>query len=127
MQYDSRVSTSFHVWKENGICREFTPSPRGIHYRGMSSIHDTVLEEYNEGPQIHPDNVATMKENLERFNNRQVLEAKADKKLQDTVGLTTVSLLRMIDSNSMKNCTITRSHVRNAIAIWRPSEANLKG
>ena len=33
----------------------------------------------------------------------------------------------MLDSNSMKNCPVNRESARNAISIWGPSKANLKG
>ena len=70
IQYDNRTSPNFRVWKENGTCREFKPGSRGLHYCDVNTIYDTVLTEYDETLDVEPDKVATVKENLKRFNNR---------------------------------------------------------
>ena len=70
--------------------------------------------------------VATVDNNLTKFTRRQVDEAKAVHKFQDTAGLTTKAVLRMIDSGTLLNSPITRKSVRNGLAIWGPSTVNLK-
>ena len=96
----------------------------------MSDINSTVLKNhcYNiTDNNLNPEMVNTVKENLKFFNNRQVLQAKAARQFQETAGLTTVSLLRMLDSNVLKNYPINREAVKNSTKIWDPSVANMKG
>ena len=123
------MSNYFVVWKDDGSCRRFTPGPRGLYYCDMSSIVGTVLTNYcyNAVDNIAPEMVNTVKENLKLFNHRQVVSAKLARQLQDTAGLTTTSLLRMLDCNGLKNCPVSREAVANAIKIWGPSKANLQG
>ena len=52
--------------------------------------------------------------------------AELARQLQDTVGLTTTSLLGMSSCNGLKNCTVSRKSVVNAIKIWGPSKTNLQ-
>ena len=95
----------------------------------MSNIVGTVLTNYcyNITDNPRPELVNTVKENLRMFNHRQLLEAKAARQLQDTTGLTRASLLRMIDSNMLNNCPISREAVNNAVKIWRAQYGQPKG
>ena len=71
--------------------------------------------------------INTVNSNLIRFNQKQVKEAKAARKLQHVGGLSLTSLLRMIDSGSLINSPVTREAVHNTIKMWGPSVPSMKG
>ena len=43
VQYDSRTSGSFKVWKDDDTCRNFTPGPKGQYYSDFKDRHETIL------------------------------------------------------------------------------------
>ena len=124
VQYDSRATGSFIVYKNNGTSREFKPSTKGLYYSDYNNNNETILlnDHYssNEG-------VNTVSENLMKFTQRQVNDAKTARRFQDTAGLTTKTVLRMIDSRALLNSPITRESVRSSLTIWGPSVVNLRG
>ena len=71
--------------------------------------------------------INTVENNVKKFTQRQITDAKMARQYQNTAGLTTKAVLRMIDSGSLLNSPITRESIRDGIAIWGPSVANLKG
>ena len=123
IEYDSRQTGAFLVWKDDDTCRRFIPGPRGLFYSDYKSRDETILV-LNEH---EPEAVNTVRNNLTRYNQRPVNEARIARSMQETADLTTKVMLRMIDNKSLLNSPITRKCVRNAVNIWGPSVANLKG
>ena len=68
-----------------------------------------------------------VKGNIAYLNQRQVKAEIDARQLQETSGLTTTSLLKMIDSRSLINSPITREAVRNSVRIWGTNEGHLEG
>ena len=122
VQYDSRGSGNFMVWKDDGTCRSFQPGPKGLYYSNLKECNEIALVGNGESETIN-----TVKGNLENFGNRQVKDVASARQLQNTTGLITTALLPMIDTRSIINCPITREAVRDSVRIWGPSEGNLKG
>ena len=123
VQYDSRVTGSFIVWKDDGSSREFKPGTNGLYYFDYSGTDETILLNDHDNDSV----IRTVDSNLAKFTQRQVGEARVTRRFQNTAGLTTNSLLRMIDSGALLNSPITRESARAAVGIWGPSVANLKG
>ena len=123
VQYDSRTTNSFVVWRKDGSSREFKPAARGLYYCDFTTTDGVLLNNYHE----EPSKVNTVSQNLKQYTSRQVTEAKRARQLQNTAGLTTKALLRMIDRRGLINCPVTREHVQRANVIWGVSTANLKG
>ena len=122
IQYDSRTSGSFDVWKDDGTCRNFASGPKGLYYSDFKDRQETILV-VNDQPKV----VRTVEDNLDHFIRRQISDATTARRFQDTSGLITKALLRMIDSHYLINSPITREATKIATDLWGPSVANLKG
>ena len=71
--------------------------------------------------------MTTVSDNMQKFTEREIKDARVARDFQNNAGLSTQALLRMIDSGLLINSPITRKAVRDSIAIWGISEAHLKG
>ena len=66
IQYDSRVTGSYMVWKNDDICRRFDPGSRGLFYSDYKNRNETALVSDEHEPEI----VNTVRYNLTKFNQR---------------------------------------------------------
>ena len=124
IQYNNNVENAFLVWKEDGTVRKFTAGPRELYYSDTKEIKETLL---NNTDHLNPDNVPTVEENLKRYTQRQIKQAYVARYFQNSAGLSTSALLKMIDSGALKNSPIAREDVKTAQNIWGTSIAYLKG
>ena len=123
VQFDSRTNGSFVVWRDNGTSREFKPGKKGLYYSDYGSNDgEIILNQYDE-----IEGVPTVEKNLTKFTQRQTNDAKMARRFQETAGLSTKAVLRMIDSGALRNSPITRESVRHGLMIWGPNVAHLKG
>lgn len=123
IEYNSRTTGIFRVWKDNETYRDFRPSSKGLYFSDCENTNESTL--INEGEE--PKTINTVAENMTKFNARQIRDAEIARKFQNSAGLSTRALLRMIDSNVLINSPITRKSVRDGIIMWGVSEAHLKG
>ena len=111
--------------KHDGSSRTFTAGTKGLYYLDTRNVQGTVLA--NDANVESPDATDTVRENLSKFTERQIKTAQLAREFQNIAGLSTGALIRMIDSNTMRNLPFTREDVKNAIAIWGESVAHIQG
>jgi hypothetical protein len=98
---------TFHC-KENGMCHGFL-------YINMHSTDAVAM-------------VQTICQCYEGYTKRKVQDAVAACKAQAMIGHPTVAqFLEMARSNTIKNCSIKPAHIANALTIFGPSTAGLRG
>ena len=123
VEYDSTRSGSFTVWKDDGSSREFKPGTKGLYYYDCDEQTEVILVSGHD----NVDGITRVRDNLMKFNRRQVRKAEVARQLQNTAGLALSSLLRMIDSGALINSPVTRQAVKDSISIWGNNVHSMKG
>ena len=89
IEYDSRLTGSFKVWRNNDTFREFRPSNKGLYFSNCDITNETIL--VNDAAE--PKTINTVSENLTKFTTRQIRDAEITRKFQNNAGLSTRALL----------------------------------
>ena len=92
-----------------------------MYYCDVSEVEGTILAIID----LDVDQMDTVNDIMEKHNQRQIKEAKVARYYQNTVGISTRSLLKSIDSGSMRNSPVTREAVKIAQDIWGVSRPYL--
>ena len=117
--YDSAMGTdanTFVVQKKDGNQQNFIQSTRGPYYCDVSDNikkNSFVL-------------VNTVDKNEKNYSKKDVKKSYKVRNFQQTIGnLSTKTLLQIVDNHELKNCPITRVHVRVAEDILGPNIQSL--
>ena len=113
--YDSAMGTdanTFGVHKKDDNQLKFIQSNRGLYYCDVS---DNSRKNYFTL-------VNTVAENEKNNSKKDVKKAYKARNFQQTIGnVSTKTLLKVVDNHELKNCPITREHVRVAEDILGPN------
>ena len=105
-------ANTFVVHKKDGNQRKFIQSTRGLYYCDVSDNskkNDFAL-------------VNTVADNEKNYSKKDVKKSYKVRNFQQTIGnVSTKALLQIVDNHEMKNCPITREHVRVAEYILGPT------
>ena len=111
-------ANTFVVHKKDGNQHKFIQSTWGLYYCDVSDNskkNDFVL-------------VNTVAENEKDYSKKDVRKAYKSRNFQQTIGnVSTTTLLQIVDNHELKNCPITREHVRVAEDILGPDIQSLQG
>ena len=111
-------TNTFVVHKKDGNQHKFIQSTRGLYYCDVS---DNIKKKYFVL-------VNTVSENEKNYSNKDVKKAYKARNFQQTIGsVSTTTLLQIVDNHKLKNCPITREHVRVAEDILVPNIQSLQG
>ena len=117
--YDSAMGTdanTFVVHKKDGNQQNFIQSTRGPYYCDVSDNikkNSFVL-------------VNTVAKNEKNYSKKDVKKSYKVRNFQQTIGnLSSKTLLQIVDNHELKNCPITREHVRVAEDILGPNIQSL--
>ena len=72
-----------------------------------------------------PAHIATVKERLKSFTQRQIKDTMTAGKFQNTASITTTGIIAVVDKNMLKNSPLTREPIKYILSIWGPSVPNL--
>ena len=78
-------------------------------------------------PNLDPDQLKTVKANIEKYTEHQLKDTRAARYHQNTVGKSVRALLRFIDYGPMRNMPITWQSVKIAQDVWGTSRPYLQG
>ena len=113
--FDSAADNVFKMYVRSGdTYRGFGESPRGLYYSCMKESA-TVLK------------INTVEENKTKHSTLDQRRADKARKFQDIVGLPTRALVKLIDTNGIPNCPVTRADLKIADDILGPSLVVLQG
>jgi hypothetical protein len=114
VQYVSGKTPKFMVTKPNGEVFEFIESEDGLHYM-ESKKSGTVM-------------INTVADNRSNYTNQDYLNAIKARELQIKIGRpSTADFIRIVNSNTLKNCPVTKADVMAAEQIFGPDVGSLKG
>ena len=113
--YDSSQSGEFIVHREHKSNLVFKPHPGGLHLIEILPNQQVSL-------------VETVTDRKRGFSSREVSDAKKAREVQVKMGLPSdQSFKQLINYGLVKNCPVTTIDVDNALKIFGPSVASLKG
>jgi hypothetical protein len=116
--YDSADGAQFTVYMSDGTTRIFTQSEHGLFYMDMNN------RDSEKGVTL----VNTVAANKSKYTNRDYSRAVLARHLQKVIGRpSTRTFLKIIDSNLLPNCPVTRRDVIAAENIFGPDVGTLKG
>ena len=119
--YGSAMGTyanTFVVHKKDGKQRKFIQSTRGLYYCDVS----------DNSKKNNFALVNTVAENDKHYSKKYVNEAYKACNFRQIIGnLSTKTLPKIVDNHELKNCPITREHVRAAEDILGTSIQSLQG
>ena len=76
----------------------------------------------------HHNFVNLTTENKSNFTNAQVKAAERARVLFRTLGMPSCQkIIKLLESNAIKNCSVTSKDVKTALFIWGPETAVIKG
>ena len=105
---------SFVVTKPDGTVFEFKSSPGGLYFLDTEQA-STVL-------------INTVAENKAKYTNEDYLKALTARRLQIKIGRpSTKQFIRIVTSNQLPNCPITKADIMAAEHIFGPDVGSLKG
>ena len=117
--YDSAMGTdanTFVVHKKDGNQQKFVQSTRGLYYCDVSDNSKKSAFAL----------VNTAANNEKNYSKKDVKKAYKARNFQQTIGnVSTKTLLQIVDNHKLKNCPITREHVRVAEDILGPNIQSL--
>jgi hypothetical protein len=114
--FDSTNGNQFIIHKPDGTTREFQESSRGLYYHDTNTSASASLL------------VNTVRNNSSQFTAQEYSQASLARKLQCIIGRpSTKEFLRIVDSNLLPNCPISRADILNAEFIFGPDVGSLKG
>jgi hypothetical protein len=112
--FDSKSGGSFIVTKPDGMVFEFKQSPGSLYFLDTNN-KETVLV----------NTVANIKTN---YTNQDYLKAMQARQLQIMIGWpSTKHFIKIVTSNQLPNCPVTRADILAAEHILRPDVGSLKG
>ena len=113
---------AFVVIKPNNSKMKFTMSRKGLYYTDTSSLigEPSKTGVFNQ--------VASVEENLTKYTQRSVDQAKEAQRFQVMFNnISTPKLLNIVDNNMVKGLPITRQDVKLVDEIYGPNVYTLKG
>lgn len=117
--FDSKAGNQFVVHRDDGSIRVFKSTGQGLY---TSQVLDVDKE--RDGVVL----VTTVDGNKSAFPKRQVRQAEAARRLQQTIGRPSDRRLKqVIAARALPNCTVTAQDVDNARLIFGPDIGSLKG
>jgi hypothetical protein len=126
--FDSEQGGSFIVTKQDGTVREFQQSDAGLYF------HDTTTTIRNDVKPRSRDGSATVMvntvaDNKGNYTNEDYLKkAVHARELQSKIGRpSTKHFIRIVTSNQLPNCPVTRADIIAAEHIFGPDIGSLKG
>jgi hypothetical protein len=112
--FDSKRGSSFTVTKPDGKVFEFKQSVGGLYFHDTSKSSIVM--------------VTTVSENKSRYTNEDYLNAVRARQIQVQIGRpNTRDYIRIITSNQLPNCPITKADILAAEHIFGPDVGSLKG
>ena len=73
VQYNRQINNTFTVWNNNGNSRLFKSAPNGLYYYDTGEVEETILAMTD----LDADQIETAKNNISKYNQRQISGAKA--------------------------------------------------
>jgi hypothetical protein len=112
--FDSKSGGSFIVTKPDGMVFEFKQSPVGLYF--LDTNHKEMVL------------VNTVADNKTNYTNQDYLKAMQARQLQIMIGWpSTKHFIKIVTSNQLPNCPITRADILAAKHILGPDVGSLKG
>ena len=68
VQYNSRTTNTFTVWKHDGNKRTFKPASNSLYYYDTSNTEETILAMAD----LDADQIQTIKNKMTKYNQRQL-------------------------------------------------------
>lgn len=128
--YDSDGGNHFTVHKDDGTCRVFKESNRGLYY------FDTNEDSEHDDDCHHEDNmeydgtvmVNTVANKKSSYTNRAYSRAVTARNIQKMIGRpSTKEFIQIVERNLLPNCPVNRADIMAAEDIFGPDIGSLKG
>jgi hypothetical protein len=114
--FDSKSGGSFIVTKPDGTVFEFKQSPSGLYFLDTNNKKEST---------VLVNTVADIKSN---YTNQDYLKAMQARQLQIMIGRpNTKHFIKIVTSNQLPNCPVTRADILAAEHILGPDVGSLKG
>ena len=131
--YDSAVEDAFTLYRDKDVIK-FKRTPEGLY--GYKPSDEFLEDVAGTKKMLPPDSTrkqhcylaATVRENLQGFNQRQIARAKRARQLMHSVGNPTVEQFKhILRQKIIKDCPVTTEDVNLAERIYGPDVGSLKG
>ena len=81
----------------------------------------------NEATNVALSTIDTIEGDKISYTQQQIIDAENTKQMQNLRGLTTKSMMQVIDTKMMDNCPINRQSIKDALSVFGPIKPKLEG
>ena len=118
---DTSLEAAIQVHLGNGEHVKFKEFKSGLYLGDLREIQQKLNTQ-------HHNFVNLTSENKSNFTNAQVKAAERARSLYRALGMPSYQkFIKIVDTNTIKNCPVTAQDVKAALFIWGPETAVIKG